>query len=183
MTTTQAERLGVTLEVLEGPESAVDDDGWWHYAYKVKLHRGRRGLIIPWHQGEALLDEPTAGDVLEALLADAATHENAPGFEDWAAELGFDPDSRKAERIWKQSLRQTDNLREFLGADFRSAVFPDEQDADAKSRLEYLRGQLRAECLSWAEVAELQSLAEHIEPGDVELLEAAGVPEFEDSDE
>jgi len=40
-------------------------------------------------------------------------------------------------------------------------------------RLEYLRQELRAERISWSELAELQDLAEHIEPGDVELLEAA----------
>lgn len=44
-------------------------------------------------------------------------------------------------------------------------------------RLEYLRGELRAERISYAELAELQSLAAHIHPSDVELLEAAGVPE------
>jgi hypothetical protein len=43
--------------------------------------------------------------------------------------------------------------------------------------LEYLRGELRAGRLSWGELAELQGLAAFIEPGDVELLEAAGVPE------
>ncbi len=47
-----------------------------------------------------------------------------------------------------------------------------------QQRLEYLRGELRAERISYGELAELQSLAGHIEPGDVELLEAAGVPEF-----
>lgn len=47
-----------------------------------------------------------------------------------------------------------------------------------KQRLEYLRNQLRAENISYEELHELQSLAAHIEPGDVELLEAAGVPEF-----
>lgn len=47
-------------------------------------------------------------------------------------------------------------------------------------RLEYLRGELRAERISWGELAELQSLAEHIDPDDVELLEAAGVPEHDD---
>lgn len=46
-----------------------------------------------------------------------------------------------------------------------------------KKRLEYLRGELRAERISYDELHELQSLAQHIEPGDVELLEAAGVPE------
>lgn len=47
-------------------------------------------------------------------------------------------------------------------------------------RLEELRERLRAEDISWGELGELQSLAEHIEPGDVELLEPAGVPEFPD---
>jgi hypothetical protein len=48
----------------------------------------------------------------------------------------------------------------------------------ARVRLEELRTELRAERTSWSELAELQSLAEYIDPGDVELLEAAGVPEF-----
>ena len=47
-----------------------------------------------------------------------------------------------------------------------------------KERLEYLRQELRAERISCGELIELQGLAEHIEPDDVELLEAAGVPEF-----
>lgn len=47
-----------------------------------------------------------------------------------------------------------------------------------RERLEYLRGELRAERISLGELVELQGLAEHIEPGDTELLEAAGVPEY-----
>ena len=46
-----------------------------------------------------------------------------------------------------------------------------------KERLEELRQELRAERISYGELIELQSLSEHIEPYDVELLEAAGVPE------
>lgn len=57
------------------------------------------------------------------------------------------------------------------------AAYPGDQWA-VSGRLEYLRSQLRAECISYGELCELQSLAEHIDPGDVELLEAAGVPEF-----
>lgn len=48
---------------------------------------------------------------------------------------------------------------------------------DVQERLEYLRGELRAERISYGELIELQSLADEIDPGDVELLEAAGVPE------
>lgn len=48
------------------------------------------------------------------------------------------------------------------------------------TRLEYLRQELRAERISYGELFELQSLAAYIAPDDVELLEAAEVPEFEE---
>ena len=47
----------------------------------------------------------------------------------------------------------------------------------AKPRLEYLREQIEKECISYGEIAELQSLAEYIEAGDVVLLEWAAVGE------
>jgi len=49
---------------------------------------------------------------------------------------------------------------------------------EIKIRLEELRQELRKERISYGELIELQSLVNHIDPGDVELLEAAGVPEF-----
>lgn len=48
------------------------------------------------------------------------------------------------------------------------------------ARLEHLRGELRGECISWSGLHELQNLAPFIDPGDVELLEPAGVPEHPD---
>lgn len=48
----------------------------------------------------------------------------------------------------------------------------------ARKRLEYLREELRGERISQGELADLQGLAPYIEDGDVELLEAAGVPEL-----
>lgn len=50
---------------------------------------------------------------------------------------------------------------------------------EAKRRLEELRIELRAERISYGELHELQCLAEFIDKDDVELLEAAGVPESE----
>mgnify|MGYP006341436141 CR=1 FL=1 len=46
--------------------------------------------------------------------------------------------------------------------------------------LEHLRGEIRAERISWGELADLQGMAELIDPDDVELLEWAGVPEWPD---
>lgn len=46
-----------------------------------------------------------------------------------------------------------------------------------EQRLEAIRASLRAEDVSYGELAELQDLTPHIGAGDTELLEAAGVPE------
>ena len=51
------------------------------------------------------------------------------------------------------------------------------KEETVQERLEYLRGEIKAERISYEEIAELQSLAEHIPQDDVLLLEWAGVPE------
>jgi len=50
------------------------------------------------------------------------------------------------------------------------------------TRLEYLRGELRAGRISMSGLIELQGLVPFIAADDVELLEAAGVPEFPEED-
>lgn len=46
-----------------------------------------------------------------------------------------------------------------------------------EEHLEYLRNEILAERISYGEIAELQSLKDHIKKDDVLLLEWAGVPE------
>lgn len=46
-----------------------------------------------------------------------------------------------------------------------------------KARLEYLRKEIVAERISYGEIAELQELSAHIDPGDTLLLQWADVPE------
>ena len=48
---------------------------------------------------------------------------------------------------------------------------------EIKKRLEYLRGEIIAQRISYGEIYELQSLKKYIEPQDVLLLEWAGVKE------
>lgn len=52
-----------------------------------------------------------------------------------------------------------------------------EATKEIKQRLEELRQELQNECISYGELMELQALAKYIDLDDVELLEAAGVPE------
>jgi len=49
-----------------------------------------------------------------------------------------------------------------------------------KKRLEYLRGEIEAERISYSEIAKLRALKEYIHDDDVLLKEWAGIPEFEE---
>lgn len=69
-----------------------------------------------------------------------------------------------------------------IEGDEQADELKDNPDDTPKARLEYLRQELRAERMSYSELAELRSLVGHIELGDVELLYAAGVPEFPDDE-
>ena len=66
----------------------------------------------------------------------------------------------------------------FEGIDFAKNAENAETWLAAKVRLNEIRESINAENVFWSELAELASLAEYIEPGDVQLLEWAGVPEF-----
>lgn len=63
------------------------------------------------HNGAA----PTIVDVLDCLASDSASI--TEDFEEWASGLGYDPDSRKAEKIYKACQVQAQKLEKFLGPD------------------------------------------------------------------
>jgi len=58
---------------------------------------------------------PTLPDVLESLSMDWSSIENSTAFEDWAADLGFDTDSRKAERAYRATQESALRCRQALG--------------------------------------------------------------------
>ncbi len=86
--------------------------------YKVTLKGFGRRYTLYFSMGPAHTKEPEAADVLDCLLSDSDV-ENAQGFEDWAGNLGFDPDSRKAEKIYNACLKSAEKLRRFLGDKFQ----------------------------------------------------------------
>jgi len=57
------------------------------------------------------------------------------------------------------------------------------KDLKIQKRLAELKRAIQAEGISYGEIAELQSLAEHIDENDTLLLEWAGVKESEDEDD
>lgn len=59
--------------------------------------------------------KPDTVSVLGCLVSDASGIEFSPRFEDWATDLGYDTDSRKAYATFQTCLQQAAELRGFLG--------------------------------------------------------------------
>ena len=94
-------------------ESRQSMDHW-----RCVFHLGRKRMAIFFSMGRGHNGrEPELGDVLDCLASDAASVDNADTFDAWAAEYGYDTDSRRHERTYKTCVRQRDRLRAFLGED------------------------------------------------------------------
>lgn len=65
----------------------------------------------------ALYPGPDLADMLDCLTSDASSIDNTHNFEEWAGELGFDEDSRKAERSYQATMTQSVALCNVLGRD------------------------------------------------------------------
>lgn len=110
------EREGVRISC--EPAEPPQDNGWEPGAshWKVTLRCKGRRLTTEFHQGSAHTESPTAADVLSCLVSDAASVEYEGSFEGWAESLGYDPDSRKAERVYEACQRIREDVQ---------ALFPD----------------------------------------------------------
>ena len=92
------------------------DDGAEMDHWRVTLRRPGKRLTIYFSMGRGHDGKrPTAADVLDCMASDSSTIENAQSFEDWASELGYDTDSRKAHRTYGVCKRQSERLKKFLG--------------------------------------------------------------------
>ena len=88
---------------------------------KIEGEVGARSMTTFFSMGSAHRNPPTAKDVIECLLMDAQSIEGE-SFEDWADAMGWDQDSRKAERCYKVIGEQAAALETFLGSDDYQAM-------------------------------------------------------------
>lgn len=107
----------ITAKATRGPANAswgTPNNGW-----KVTLKNGRgNSYTVPFYKGVGLEDTaPTALEVLECLVRDAAGYRDASSFEEWAEDLGYDTDSREAEKTYNACNRIADRLGTFLTAE------------------------------------------------------------------
>jgi|SRR5215831_1702594 len=61
------------------------------------------------------LPPPVLRDVLYSLVRDSQSVLDAPCFEEWASELGYDTDSREAERTYQACARISMDLMRLIG--------------------------------------------------------------------
>jgi hypothetical protein len=76
--------------------------------------QGRYGQTLHrfWHRDDTT--HPTAASVLYCLLSDSDALDS-PTLEEWASDLGYDTDSRKAEQIYRACIENGLKLRRVLG--------------------------------------------------------------------
>lgn len=114
--------LGITAKVTPLGEMPWGEDEHDRRAadyWRVTLrHPGGKRMTVRFHTGIGLRPKaPTAEDVLSCVLDDAGGYENADDFEDWADEYGYSTDSRKAEKDYEATRRQSMRLKAWLGDD------------------------------------------------------------------
>lgn len=78
--------------------------------WKVIIKRAKNEFAIFYSMGSAHTGAPDDMDVFNCLLTDTSDIDGVE-FEDWASDLGYDPDSRKAERAFKACQGTMMNLR------------------------------------------------------------------------
>lgn len=86
--------------------------------WKVTLRSSNRRMTLYFSKGFGHHGaEPATDEVLACLASEAATIANAQDFEDFCSELGYDSDSRKAEKIYKACVHSAARLQTFLGSE------------------------------------------------------------------
>ena len=93
--------------------------------FKVTLRANGRQMTLHFSQGYGISGEPTAADVLNCLASDSSSIENAGSSEEWASDFGYDPDSRKAEKIYRACVKEAARLKVFLGDDLYQKLLYD----------------------------------------------------------
>jgi hypothetical protein len=127
---TRIQDMGLTMTCQRSDSNPhMEQDSWSATAHhwRVTLHHGSKRLRTFFSQGSGYTQPPTIEDVLNCLADDAAGHENAQSFEDWASEYGFDSDSRRALRDYQLIGRQAQALKNFLGEAYHEVLFDTER--------------------------------------------------------
>jgi hypothetical protein len=128
----QDNRLVMTVEPTETNPNMQSTNDWNRDAnhYQCTIVRrldgmANRSMTVFYSMGSGLSGNPTLVEVLSCLANDASTIEDTQSFEDYASDMGFDPDSRRAEKTYKACVKQSAELKTLLGKETYSTLLWD----------------------------------------------------------
>lgn len=111
-----ADKHNVTLSYVHTDKNPYMEDSANMDNYEVTLTYEEREMCVYYSKGVGHNGEPpTVDEVLNCLAMDSASVENSRDFEDFCNELGYDTDSRRAERTYKACVRQAKEMKALLG--------------------------------------------------------------------
>ena len=114
---------GFVVEVFPA-DSNPNMEGEWGPAanhWRAVIVTGEGSVTIPYSTGSQITT-PDGADVLECLALDASSVANGESFEEWAPCLGYDTDSRAAERTYRAIKSQTRRVGNLIGSDVFAQV-------------------------------------------------------------
>lgn len=103
---------------LHGRFANMKLDDWQQKADKWTItlkYKGRR-MTTPYFTGPLYESEPRVDDILRSLFLDAFATE--VDFNDWCGEFGYDPEDKKAKKVYLSCKRSGERLKKLLGEDF-----------------------------------------------------------------
>ncbi len=128
-----ASRHGITLQAVSVPENPnmhrdSQEKPWEadHWYVTLGLVASKKNFTLYFSKGVGLRVKPnkiayprpikpSITEILECLQSDFSGL--GEEFEEWASGLGYDTDSRKAERTWETVKRQAREFRALVGID------------------------------------------------------------------
>lgn len=109
---------GITVEIVSGPDTARDEDGWEHYAYVLRLTNADLGttMTLPWRQGLAVTTDPDESpeEILNVLITDSWDFYSACCWQEGGYELGMEIDSETQRRYGDVGM-QAEVFADFIG--------------------------------------------------------------------
>lgn len=103
-----ANEIGLKMQILSSEYKLhFDGDKQKRYVFKIKLIKG--GKQYTFEFGQSISEgsnEPTLYDVLTCL-----TKYDPETFEDFCENYGYDTDSRKAEKVYKEVVKEFNNMQ------------------------------------------------------------------------
>src|SRR4051812_47288926 len=106
----------ITADVRYGADADYDSLSEWQRdatGWRVTLELDGRTMSVDFWTGQAITDDPTAADVLASVIMDA--HLGDQSFADFCADLGYDPDSRRAYAQWEECRARRAEVLDLLG--------------------------------------------------------------------